>query len=290
MECKRKPIKAHSIQNSKVLDLLSDNSHLIGLKSLVDNEVNQDIIFDKIGKNKASTFTGLCSYHDKTLFQSIDDFEINITNNKQLFLLAYRSVLKELHASITAAIKVQTVYEKTKELGLVVDEKQPKPAEIAVQKIMDSFDTFQYKSEFDKALLKSNYKFLSHKVIEIETKLPTIACSTLFSNDAVKYKDDVSRIIMNVFPVNEKLSYVIFSFTSFEKTLAEDYLYKCLNSAGFSRNYEISKLIIRNSENFFINPKYFKNWSETKKNKIINYFLDTVYEDKDLDHADYYLF
>jgi len=49
------------------------------------------------------------------------------------------------------------------------------------------------------------------------------------------------------------------------------YLYKCLNSSGFSRNYEISKLIIRirNSENFFINPKYFKNWSETKKIKLL---------------------
>lgn len=290
LKCLEKPIRAHSIQNSTVFDLLHENDHLIGLK-LKFNEAHKPIaFFDTVGRNIASTFEGLCENHDNELFQKIDDFKFDPLDQQQLFLLAYRSVLKELNASMSKGIMHQGAYLKMKELEIVSKDSPSKEGMVAVQSLIDSFDTVNYKNEFDIALMNQNYNFLTHRIFKLETKEPTVACSQLFSNDSVIYKDSVSRIIMNIFPVNNRTTYAIFSSTTPEKELVDDYLSKCLNSTSFALNYEISKLIIRNSENFFVSPKYFETWQDSKKGKILKYFIETIYKDDDRDDSEYYLF
>jgi len=290
LSCKGKAIKAHSIQNSKVFDMLSSNGHLIGLNVRTNKSHLPDVRFNRIGRNKASTFEGFCDRHDKELFEGIDDFELDINNKKQLFFLAYRSVAKELHASMTKAIKVQSGYLKMKEKGLIEKKRISKEVLFATQCIIEAIEIYQYKSQLDNALLSKNYQILTHRIIEIETTEPKFACSQLFSNDSVLYKDSTSRIIMNIFPKTKNLTYAIFSSTIGEKGIVDDYLYKCIHSSSDLRKYEISKMVIRNSENFFINPKHFETWSNPKKSKIIEYFIDTLFQDKERDDYDYYLF
>lgn len=289
MSCMENAIKAHSIQNSKTFDLLSINGHLIGLK-IKPNNLRPEISFDKVGRNKASTFEGFCSKHDKELFESIDDSVFDINNSKQLFLLAYRSVAKELHASMSKAIKVQSGYLHKKENGLIEESGISQEGIFATQCIIDAYEVYQYKNQLDNALINRNYKILTHRIFEIETDEPKLACSQLFSNDSVIYKDSVSRIIMNIFPIDKSLTYAVFSSTTEEKEIVDDYLYKCIQSTADLRKYEISKIIIRNSENFFFSPVLFDTWSDKKKEKILNYFIDTLYEDKEKDDYDYYLF
>lgn len=67
MTCTHKAIKAHSIQNSKVIDLLENNGHLImPLKKMKkDGPV---VCFGLVGRNDATTFEGLCKEHDNNYF------------------------------------------------------------------------------------------------------------------------------------------------------------------------------------------------------------------------------
>ena len=290
MSCHERAINAHSIQNSKVFNLLNTNGHLIGLKIKPNKMYYPEISFDKVGRNKASTFEGFCSKHDKELFESIDDSEFDIKNSKQLFLLAYRSVAKELHASMSKAIKIQTGYLHKKENGIVEENGISDEGLLATQCIIDSYEVYQYKNQLDDALLNGKYDTMTHRVFEIGTESPKLACSQLFSNDSVIYKDSVSRIIMNIFPFSKNLTYAVFSSTIGEKEILDDYLYKCIQSNSDLRKYEISKMLIRNSENFFICPVHFDKWGDEKKEKILNYFIDTLYEDKEKDDYDYYLF
>jgi hypothetical protein len=290
MSCSNTPINAHSIQNSSVFEILNFEGHLIGLKIKPTKHHYPDLIFDKIGKNKASTFEGFCSKHDKELFEEIDDHQFDRNNKKQLFLLAYRSVSKELHASMSKAIKIQTAYLSKVQRGSIDGNSISEEGLFATQCIIDAYEVYEYKNELDKALLNKNLEVLAHRIFEIELENPKLACSQLFSNDSVIYKNSVSRIIMNIFPINKHQTLAIFSSTSGEKKIADNYLYKCIQSHGQLRNYEISKMIIRNSENFFINPSHFETWSIEKKNKILKYFLDTMYVDIDRDDTDYYLF
>ena len=252
MSCTKKPINAHSIQNSRVFDLLQQNDHLVGLKIKTDSDHIPTISYALIGRNKASTFEGLCKEHDNQLFDKIDNAELDPTNNEQLFLIAYRSVLKELHASISKAIKLQLAYQEKIEMGLIKGETPSKEAIIATQGIIDSYEVDNYKRVLDEAFLMKDYGLLSHRVFEIETSEPTLACSQLFSIDSVRIKDLVPRAIMNIFPVSHHNTLAIFSSVYSEKELVDDYLYKCLNSVSYSRYYEISKLVLRNSENFYL--------------------------------------
>ena len=62
-----------------------------------------ETIFKSVGRNDATTFTGLCSEHDRRMFEPIDKATINVLDEEHLFLFAYRSVLRELHADATGA-------------------------------------------------------------------------------------------------------------------------------------------------------------------------------------------
>lgn len=106
LECKKNGIKAHSVQNSFVFDILSDNGHLIAIKNHKDENHKPIVKWDKIGRNLASTFTGLCKEHNNDLFKAIDINPVDVDNPQHLFLLAYRSVFKELHENIASGSKL----------------------------------------------------------------------------------------------------------------------------------------------------------------------------------------
>jgi hypothetical protein len=60
LTCKRPPIRAHSIQNQRVLELIQQNGHVIMPRYKIKGD-NSVLEFERLGRNQASTFTGLCS-------------------------------------------------------------------------------------------------------------------------------------------------------------------------------------------------------------------------------------
>ncbi|WP_419749747.1 SEC-C metal-binding domain-containing protein [Terrisporobacter petrolearius] len=86
-KCSEKIIKAHAIQNNRILNKLSQNGYVVTMDG------SSSLIFQsdqKKGRKIATTFTGFCSYHDKILFQEIEDREFN-KSQKQIFLWTYRT-------------------------------------------------------------------------------------------------------------------------------------------------------------------------------------------------------
>lgn len=69
--CANTAIRAHSVQNAAVMDLLHRKGHV---KSLTVNRSNADrfeLIWADVGRNRATTFEGFCSEHDAALFAPI---------------------------------------------------------------------------------------------------------------------------------------------------------------------------------------------------------------------------
>lgn len=287
-DCELKPINAHSIQNAKIFDLLQEGNHVIQLKSRFDETASPVLGFHPVSRNDASTFLGLCSSHDNSLFRPIDaQFDVN--NDEHLFLLAYRSLLKEFHASVSAFKRTQLGYQIQVEQGLVPGENEMKDM-LPITMGINAFDTYTYKEQFDKALIIKNYSSLRHHVIEFSNQPPAIACSQLFSADSVPFGDDVLRVVLNIMPVSNDRTMVIFSATKDEFALAKEYISRCLGGDEHFRKYEISKIVIRNCENFFVSPKHFRTWSDNKKKTVIDFYRRSMAEDKDEDSAEYYLF
>ena len=81
-ECTDKIVKAHAIQNNRILTKIAENGWVETLNG------TSNLIFQssqKQGRKVATTFTGFCSYHDKKLFQDIEDQPFSATQ-KQIFL------------------------------------------------------------------------------------------------------------------------------------------------------------------------------------------------------------
>jgi hypothetical protein len=291
MTCKNKGIKSHSIQNAKILDLLVDQGHVIGFTRKMDINVGPIVSFGKIGRNDASTFSGLCAKHDQKLFAPIDLKDLYLNDQQQLFLLAYRAVLRELHATMEGAAKIQMMYLKRVELGLSPRDQPSKEGMYAIERMMVSYETYQYKLKFDKAYMSKSYNVLSHDVIVMSEQKPTIASSTLFSMDSIKNKNDVARAAINVLPIRLDTSIVVLSYLSDESHLCRAYLDKALTSHDSYQKYEISKILLNHCENIVISPKYFDEWTERKKDIVNNYYTRTILKnDLAYDNPDLFLF
>jgi hypothetical protein len=285
-DCTNKPINAHSIQNARTFDILNEDNHLIQIRHRFTKELNVIIEFKSIGRNDASTFLGLCSQHDNSLFDQIDKNPIDLSNKEQLFLIAYRSVLKEYHAVLTGFVKIQTAYQEKIKSN---PHKTFENAFTTIEWIERSHSTNNYKQKFDSALKSRDFSYIKHRIIELNNQTPSIACSQLFSLDNYIIEDDVARIVLNIIPVENDKTIVIFSSISPESSLADDFIQKCFEGNDSSRKYQLSKLVIQNCENFFINPKFFNSWSQDKKQKISDYYINTI-GDHDEDSPEFYLF
>jgi hypothetical protein len=288
-DCLNEPIKAHSIQNARAFELLQENNHLIQIRSRFDKTIGPTPEFCSIGRNEASTFLGLCAVHDAELFRIIDANALDPESPQHMFLLAYRSILKEFHAVVSSFIKIQTSYLKQFKDGLIPGEDESKDM-LPIEWLAKAYDTHTYKEPFDIALRGQNFAFVRHKYVVLDKQRPTVACSQLFSADSIAIEDDVLRVILNVFPINLNQTLVVFSSSAREFPDMINYAQRCWTGDDNFVKYEISKMIIRNCENFFINPAAFRTWTSEKTHAIREFYLKSMRGDIDLDHADYYLF
>lgn len=93
--CKGRIKVAHSVQNNRILNRISEAGHLYTIEGRV-NRGSFKPDFKKISKNKASTFTGFCDYHDNVIFKPIET-GLYEDNKEQNFLFSYRSFCIAYH-------------------------------------------------------------------------------------------------------------------------------------------------------------------------------------------------
>ncbi|MFC6647051.1 hypothetical protein ACFQBQ_16010 [Granulicella cerasi] len=288
-ECKSHAINSHSIQNAKVLDLLSRNGHV----KMIKYEMKKDdfiIAFQDIGRNQASTFGGFCSDHDTEIFKPIDLQQIDEANTEQLFLLAYRSVAKEVHSSMQAASISQSAYQKRVTLG-IDNGNEPEPAGMmAIERMMAAYNAHQYKLLLDEAIGQADYSRLEHISFWIDHAQPSCAVSALFDIDKQAVDTEAPWVAMNLFPVSNSKSFVLFSFLPEEAPRARDYLREVVSASGDYQKYLLSRLVIKHCENFVVAPAIFDTWSQDKAKDICEFFRDTLRFDKAVDNSNLYLF
>lgn len=290
MNCENNSIRAHSIQNARYLELLSRDGHVIHLTRRME-EGGPVIEFDSVGRNRASTFAGLCSQHDQRLFRTIDTREVDLDNPEHLFLLAYRAALRELHASCEAAAKIQASYLERVRAG-IDPEGEPSPAGLyATQRLIVAYETHLYKTTFDEALQRKAFEEVVHDVIRTKQTAPSIAAAAMFSLDDVEVDDDVARVCLTILPLTSESTAVIFSYLRRDAGAARASLARILGSTGYYQLYEVSREVLNSCENFVISPDLFESWSADKRQAIRSYFVRTLFRgDKTVEDPNLYLF
>jgi hypothetical protein len=291
MDCDEEPIRAHSIQNARVLDLVQTDGHVLMPRyKLVKGEPK--IEFGKIGRNEASTFTGLCSKHDTELFKAIDTNPLDVNNCEHLRQLAYRSVMREMHTELANAERMWAMHEEIcKGEGANPNEAVTKASLLYLAFMKKAHEVFRYRvKHFDKPLEEGKAADLRHLIIEMDNQRPVLAASSLFSTG---FTDDGDIIgpTLNVVPLDKMKSVAIISYPTGQRADVEASLAKVFDADEKTLKYELAKLIIQRVENFALSPGHYDSWSGDKRARILREFEASLMEPKEIpDHADLNLF
>ncbi len=271
-ECSSRPIAAHSVQNNGILDRLAEDGHVISprIQIAFSNEP-PNYAFEHIGRNKATTFTGLCSEHDTQLFKPIDTRPIDIKSAEHLFLLAYRSVLKEAHATRKAVVDTQGLYKLGAKHDLYSLDGPSEPGMLAVEQMISAYLVEETKRHFDAAYLSANWSALRHSVLSLESQ-PCLAVSSMLSTDLYStYVDGPAYVALNVFPHDDH-TVAVFSCLAQDSILMAERFSALFSASGPYQLYELSKLILRRCENLVIAPKHYESFSSQQRQAIEEYF------------------
>ncbi len=283
-DCTKDCINAHSIQNSQILDQLASNNHLVMAVPRLNLDTMPQIEFKKVGRNKATTFTGLCSEHDSQLFRPIDVNKFDTSNEEQKFLIAYRSVIRELHTRIKVAIDLQTTYHKLVEAGKCDPNNGDKPMWEATMAIANGYDLYKYKNLYDNIYNSNSFTEVKHDYICIKKSCP-LAVSSLFNpinSSDQNNRPDPKFIVLNVFPHN-KNTIVLLSYLSNHQKELRAYANEIINASGEYQLYLLSKTILRYCENFVISPEHFESFSSQKIDDLKKFYWETA---KRIDYDD----
>jgi hypothetical protein len=185
------------------------------LQGRLNLDSGPNIQFAKIGRNKATVFSGLCSEHDSELFRPIDDSPFDSNSDEHKFLIAYRSVLRELHAKMNGATIVHNQFGKAVELGKIDPNSHDPIGMAATIAIAEAYSFYRFKWDFDKWYRERRFDLLEHICLTVNT-VPSLAVSAAYSTfDTMKSlpnRLNPPTVILNVFPVSNNKTIALFSF------------------------------------------------------------------------------
>lgn len=279
-ECKGNIIHAHTVSKSSSLKKISRKSHVYGLLP--------DIFkFDKgggriepelIGINKASTFTGFCSEHDKKLFSSFEDREFNL-EKEQIFLLSYRSISAE-HFKKSAQQENLDIL-KNGDRGRSKEEQKMLQEFVAAYEYtlgLGVRDSNHHKTEFDQRLVQKNYDDINACVIEFDKVLP-IQCSSIlfpeidFSGKDIQSLADFDKtldlVCFSILSEGDK-SYAILSWLKESAESCEKLVDSFTQLSKQDQVSAIFKFALFSFENIYMEPNWWESLSETTKTYILD--------------------
>ena len=261
-ECKGPIVKAHAIQNNRILKKLGDNGIVITTNG-VSNLFFQNA--EPKGRGIASVFTGFCKYHDKTLFQPIEDCDFTATE-EQVFLLTYRTMAWHYH-------KKEEQYNRTVLQQKRLMEKGFSPNDDGKVYLdymrLGLKDNEHEKTLFDKALLAKDYSTLNYIVWELPYEvLFTVSMSHELDYDIVGNelndvysKEPLKKIYLNIFPAEGK-SFCIWSWLKIHDSLFAPFATQFLKLDTIDKENYLNNNLPRWSDSVIISPALWSKWGE----------------------------
>lgn len=175
--CSKRIISAHTVSRSGSLGAIQRNGHVYSynLSVLALRKHKGRLQPEETGWKQASTFPGFCGYHDKILFEPLEDAPF-VGSKEQCFLIAYRSLAKELHAKVNSA--------KLSDLRTAHT-----PRSAAIQSNVAAFnkgvaiairDLQRHKKRYDKVLVNKEWDKVKGLLIEFDGVFPIQCTGGLF--------------------------------------------------------------------------------------------------------------
>ena len=283
-----KIIKAHSIQRANILEKISKNKHVYCFSSEIGDLIkNNGWIKPKlIGINDASTFTGFCNYHDTKTFKPIELNWIEILN-EHIFLIAYRSLCKEIYAKKFQSNMIPLTKEGDKGLDIQNQLEYQEYLETYRQGVEGGLrDLLNVKVIYDKYLLAQNYDDIIYYVIEIE-EIPDFLVSGQIEvemdfngkviqtlDELVDFSKKLDRISLSILMRNSNGLIIFSCFKTEIKSI--DFLKSISSISNNDLPDAIARFVFEYFENNYFSPNWWDSLSDTIKETLIKRFNASV--------------
>lgn len=292
--CTQKSIKkSHSIQKNGVLRNISDENHVY--KPEVDmTQEEPKMEMKRIGINKASTFPGFCTEHER-LFDKFEN-KGTIELKEEALLQTYRTICREkvFRENEREIVKHQRhIYDKELQKlakQYVIDELTKrgitvKKDQISFSKINDEFLHFldakikfltKEINDLDEYMVASlsdkEEEFVSHELI-IDYSFPI--CVAGFGNQKYEYfgKKKNFLLILNVIPYKSKTAIICYSLKKHGeifKSVIEYYTQNILTILNFLESF-----MTNSSDHWFIRPSFWDSLPKITKEYVLQCLLYT---------------
>jgi hypothetical protein len=279
--CSSTIVKAHSIQNNRILTRLADNGEVIQLKHDIRKE-EFEIAPMLVGRRVASVATNFCGMHDANIFLPIEQHNYTPGDFQQEFLFAYRAYAREYHVKLEQAIMFKYALKKldtTSGKEVIADGLQG--TEIALKEMEP------YRTIFNQARQRSDFTQIHTYRAEFRLPCP-IAASSSFAlehdlndrlvNDLGDLNTSLKPLMLTAFPQDTKTHVLISCFRKDKKD------YACIPKQILSRTKAEQKIIISNIilahvENLFVSPSWWESKPKSTQASILNRFSETIASD-----------
>ncbi|RTM05520.1 MAG: hypothetical protein EKK31_15275 [Hyphomicrobiales bacterium] len=276
LSCAEGAISAHSVQNATSLGIITDDNHVYEMRMRIKNGAPQ-CAFEKVGRNQASTFPGFCGRHDTEIFKPIDTKPLSLEDAEQLFLIAYRSVTRELHTVMEAAMRLQMTLQRQIAAGVVPKDEPSAAMMEATAHMMKAWGVWKHRVEFyDRPLVKRRFADVGHSIFVIEGRKPVLASSSFFSVDDRPWGKRFAGVTLNVIPTSTTEAAVIVSYPKEQSGKARRYVAPIFLKSGEERLFALSHILVDRAENFFVSPTHVEGWPAEKRKLIEEAFIGTV--------------
>lgn len=300
-DCYGKITKAHSIQNSKILSKIAEYGDLLVFKLSNDK---WEFELNKIGRSKATTFTGFCNFHDTKIFNRIENHNYSLNDVEQQFLFSYRALAIAYNHKYSEMVFFRRIldllehknYQALASYGITIQDNEHAKIFKKDYSVRLKFINIALRQR-EKNKKSFNQNLANRRFDSIETELITLPEEYLIASSSMLFviKDFNGNIINNInipkevnkplfltiFPQDGR-TYILMSYLKKQKSH-----FRFIKDILQSKNSEeqkilVSKLLIKDSDNFVLSPKTWNKLSIDQQNKINELLLSNkteIYED-----------
>lgn len=285
-QCNGSIIDAHSIQNSRILEKLSENNEVVYIdKNRVS--INKNLVPKKI----ATTFRGFCAYHDKEIFKPIEEKEYELGDIEQNFLFTYRAFAKEYIDTLGVSKFYNDYYIdkliNNNELNAILEkhtsENLPDKEKIRAKKNAVLLRQDKRVEELEKQmkeleklkncmnyyLTKKMYSKIDTISIEIPVENKIACCCSIYIHLDTEGKEFNrtydNPMFLNIFPQGNK-TIILLSYLNKHRYCFSNFI----NQIKKFENKEIliSNILLKYGNNIVFNPSYLKQFGESQLNIV----------------------
>ncbi len=284
--CKNKPIRSHSIQKALLKDIVDNTNHLTKISIEAEFKINGKIkaVVEHPSINEASTFEGYCNTHDTLIFLPIEQGTIDSKNDEHNFLLLYRSVVREYFQSRKAYFLMRDIIiTLTKDMA----EENVMGPFLLIQLYLQFCEYFRIekmKETLDTCYTQKIYNYpFTYKHICINKQYPVFV-NTFFVVQGIKngkvYRKDITKDLplycsLTMIPNNGKTD-IYYAVLAEQETELQPLFEQLKETNSEILEENISDIILRNSDNFFISTEYWNSIPENNRNEILDFYLRTT--------------